>query len=123
GAAALLGRAPSRVPITPLLMASTATTTSTPLDRDEARGLFGQTMGLVALTAGCFALGAYVGRNAPGGWAILFYILSFGVLWGMNAATKRSEQMGVGLLFAFGLLLGLAVAPTIAYYVGADPQA
>ena len=104
-------------------MASTTTTPSVSLDHDEERGLFGQTMGLVALTAGCFAIGAYVGRNASGGWAILFYILSFAVLWGMNAATKRSEQMGVGLLFAFGLLLGLAVAPTIAYYVGADPQA
>jgi FtsH-binding integral membrane protein len=80
-------------------------------------------MGLVALTAGCFALGAYVGRNASGGWAILFYILSFGVLLGMNGAAQRSEQMAVGLLFAFGLLLGLAVGPTIAYYFGADPQA
>jgi len=104
-------------------MESTTTTLSVSLSRDEERGLFGRTMGIVALTAGCFALGAYVGRNASGGWAILFYILSFAVLWGMNAATKRSEQMGVGLLFAFGLLLGLAVAPTIAYYVGADPQA
>jgi FtsH-binding integral membrane protein len=103
-------------------MASTITT-APPLDRDEERGLFGQTMGLVALTAGCFALGAYVGRNASGAWAILWYALSFAALFGMNAAAKRSEQMAVGLLFAFGLLLGLAIAPTIAYYVGADPQA
>ena len=63
-------------------MASTTTTPSVSLSRDEERGLFGQTMGLVALTAGCFALGAYVGRNASGGWAILCYILSFAVLWG-----------------------------------------
>jgi FtsH-binding integral membrane protein len=106
-----------------MTMASTTTTPSVSLSRDEERGLFGQTMGLVALTAGCFALGAYVGRNASGGWAILFYILSFGVLLGMNGAAQRSEQMAVGLLFAFGLLLGLAVGPTIAYYFGADPQA
>jgi FtsH-binding integral membrane protein len=106
-----------------MTMASTTTTHSVSLSRDEERGLFGQTMGLVALTAGCFALGAYVGRNASGGWAILFYILSFGVLLGMNGAAQRSEQMAVGLLFAFGLLLGLAVGPTIAYYFGADPQA
>ena len=31
--------------------------------RDQSRQLFGQTMGLVALTAGLFALGAYLGRN------------------------------------------------------------
>src|SRR5262249_19519110 len=42
---------------------------------------------------------------------------------GMNAAAQRSEQLAVGLLFAFGLLLGLAVAPTISYYLDADPQA
>ena len=104
-------------------MASTATTPSVSLSRDEEHGLFGQTMGLVALTAGCFALGTYAGRNAAGGWAILWYVLSFAVLLGMNTAAQRSEQMAVGLLFAFGLLLGLAVAPTLAYYVGADPQA
>ena len=32
-------------------------------DRDETRALFGQTMGLVALTAAMFALGSYLGRH------------------------------------------------------------
>jgi modulator of FtsH protease len=49
--------------------------------------------------------------------------VAFAVLFGMNAAAQRSEQLAVGLLFAFGVLLGLAVAPTVGYYVGADPQA
>jgi modulator of FtsH protease len=80
-------------------------------------------MGLVALTAGLFALGAYVGRDISGGWAILSFVLALGVLIGMNVAVQRSEQLAVGLLFAFGFLLGLATAPTLAYYVDADPQA
>jgi modulator of FtsH protease len=80
-------------------------------------------MGLVAVTAGCFALGAYIGRDTSGAWTILWYIAAFAVLFGMNAAAQRSEQLAVGLLFAFGVLLGLAVAPTVGYYVGADPQA
>jgi FtsH-binding integral membrane protein len=104
-------------------MTSTTTAGSPPLTRDEVGGLFGQTMGLVALTAGVFALGAYIGRDIAGGWGILFFIAAFGVLLGMNAAAQRSEQFAIGLLFAFGLLLGLAVAPTVHYYVGADPQA
>jgi modulator of FtsH protease len=33
------------------------------LARDESRTLFGQTMGLVAVTAGLFALEAYLGRD------------------------------------------------------------
>ena len=106
-------------------MTTTSTTpaVSTPLSRDQAGGLLGQTMGLVALTAGCFALGAYIGRDTSGAWTILWYVAAFAVLFGMNAAAQRSEQLAVGLLFAFGVLLGLAVAPTVGYYVGADPQA
>jgi hypothetical protein len=45
------------------------------------------------------------------------------VLFALNAAAQRSEQLAITLLFGFGLLFGLAVAPTIASYVGADPQA
>jgi FtsH-binding integral membrane protein len=106
-------------------MTTTSPTTAVPapLSRDQAGGLLGQTMGLVALTAGVFALGAYVGRDTSGGWAILWFIAAFAVLFGMNAAAQRSEQLAIGLLFAFGLLLGLAVAPTVGYYIGADPQA
>jgi modulator of FtsH protease len=80
-------------------------------------------MGLVALTAGFFSLGAYLGRDTSGGWAILWFIAAFALLLGMNFAVQRSEQLAVGMLFGFGLLLGLAVAPTIGSYVGADPQA
>ena len=33
----------------------------------DARGIFGQVMGLVALTVGCTALGAYLGRISRAG--------------------------------------------------------
>jgi ATPase family associated with various cellular activities (AAA) len=63
-------------------MTATATTKAVrrPVSRSETGGLFGQTMGLVALTAGLFALGAYICRDTSAGWAILFYVASFGVL-------------------------------------------
>jgi len=102
---------------------STSTAVAAPVSRDETGRLFGQTMGLVAVTAGFFALGAYLGRDLTGGWAIASYIASFAVLFGMQAAVRRSEQLAVTLLFGFGLLLGLAVAPTVSYYMNADPQA
>ena len=38
---------------------------------DRTRTLFGQTMWYVAATTGMFALGAYLGRNLSGGWAII----------------------------------------------------
>ena len=105
-------------------MTTTSTTAgAAPLSRDKAGGLFGQTMGLVALTAGVFALGAYVGRNASGLTGIVCFLVAFGVLLGMNAAAQRSIRLAIGLLFGFGALLGLAVAPTIRHYIEADPQA
>jgi uncharacterized protein len=104
-------------------MTSSTSAFPVPLTRDETGTLLGQTMGLVAVTAGLFALSAYLGRDMTGGWVWLFYIGAFVALLGMNVAAQRSEQLAVGLLFGIGLLLGLAVAPTIAYYMDADPQA
>jgi len=104
-------------------MSSSTATVQAPLSRVDKGALLGQTMGLVALTSGVFALGAYIGRNISGEWAIGSFIAAFVLLLGINAAAQRSEQLAVALLFGFGLLLGLAVAPTVAYYAGADPQA
>ena len=91
--------------------------------RDQVHTLFAQTMGYVAATAGLFALGAYLGRNLTGGVGIVAFIAAFACLIGMQFAARRSQQLTVGLLAGFGLLIGLAVAPTVAYYGSMDPQA
>jgi FtsH-binding integral membrane protein len=92
-------------------------------DRGQAHALFSQTMSYVAVTAGLFALGAWLGRNLSGGVGIVAFIAAFACLIGMRFAAKRSAQATVGLLAAFGLLIGLAVAPTVAYYGSMDPRA
>jgi FtsH-binding integral membrane protein len=104
-------------------MTSTTAAVPVPLTRDETGRLLGQTMGLVALTAGLFALGAYVGRDISGGWAIASFVAAFAVLLALNPIAQRSEQLAVTLVFGFGLLLGLGVAPTVSYYFEADPRA
>jgi FtsH-binding integral membrane protein len=91
--------------------------------RDQAHTLFAQTMGYVAATAGLFALGAYLGRNLAGGVGIVAFIAAFACLIGMQFAVRRSQQLTVGLLGAFGLLVGLALAPVLAVYASMDPQA
>lgn len=88
-----------------------------------ARALFGQTMGLVALTSGLFAAGAYLGRNQSSGLGLLWFIAAFACLLGINVAARHSEQLAIGLLFGFGVLLGLAVAPTVASYANSNPDA
>ena len=80
-------------------------------------------MGLVAITAGLFAVGAYLGRDMSYNVGWLWFIAAFGCLIGMNFAIRTSEQLAIGLLFGFGVLVGLATAPTIAYYASTNPQA
>ena len=91
--------------------------------RGQTHALFSQTMGYVAITAALFALGAWVGHNLTGGAGIVAFIAAFACLIGMRFASKRSQQLTVGLLGAFGLLIGVAVAPTVAYYGSMDPRA
>jgi FtsH-binding integral membrane protein len=91
--------------------------------RGQTHALFAQTMGYVAATAALFALGAWAGRNLIGGVGIIAFIAAFACLIGMRFAARRSAQLTVALLGAFGLLIGLAVAPTIAYYGSMDPRA
>jgi uncharacterized protein len=91
--------------------------------RGQAHALFAQTMSYVAATAALFALGAWLGRNLTGGVGIVAFIAAFAALFGMRFAARRSVQLTVGLLGAFGLLIGLAVAPTVAYYGSMDPRA
>ena len=95
-----------------------------PITRDRTRQVFGHVMGLVALTLGCTALGAYIARNLSGGAGILFYIVGIGCIIGLNVATSRGrEQLAVGLLFGLGLCLGLATGPVLAVYAKAEPSA
>jgi len=91
--------------------------------RSQAHTLFAQTMGYVAATAGFFALGAWLGRNMTGALGIVAFIAAFAVLIGMRFAVRRSVELTVALLCLFGLLIGVAVAPTVAYYGGMDPRA
>jgi uncharacterized protein len=90
--------------------------------RDRTHTLFGQTMGYVAVTAGFFALGAYLGRNLSEGWAFVWFIIAFACLIGMNFAVRRSTGLSVVLLLVFGTAIGLAMAPLLTYYATTDPQ-
>jgi len=92
--------------------------------RRDTHELLGRVMGLVAVTVGFTALGAYLGRDLSGATGLALIVASFATVFGLNyAATSGREQLATGLLFGLGLLIGLAVAPVIADYAGADPSA
>jgi FtsH-binding integral membrane protein len=89
---------------------------------DRTRSLFGPTMGLVAVTAGCFTLGAYLGRNLGYGVGIACYVAAFVCLLVMNFAVRRSATFSTVLLLVFGVLLGIASSPVLVYYASTSPQ-
>ena len=94
-----------------------------PLTRDQTRGVFGQVMGLVALTVGCTALGAYITRNATGGTGILFFLAAFACIFGLRLRHRpRAGAVGDRLLFGLGLAIGMAVGPVLHYYAKAEPN-
>lgn len=81
-------------------------------------------MGLVALTVGFATLGVFVARSWGGGGWFIAWLLAIGCLFGLNAANTRGERgLAVGLLCAFGLLIGVSVSATVNYYSATDPTA
>jgi modulator of FtsH protease len=92
-----------------------------PVARTDARAVFGQVMGLVGVTVGFFALGAYLGRHLSGGTGLALFVAAFACAFGLNFATRRSESLAIVLLFAMGLLLGMALGTTLAYYANSNP--
>jgi uncharacterized protein len=92
-----------------------------PVERADARAVFGQVMGLVAVTVGFFALGAYLGRDLTGGTGLILFIAAFACVFGLNFAARRSEGLAIVLLFSLGLLLGMALGGVLAYYAKSNP--
>lgn len=89
----------------------------------DSRAVFGQVMGLVAVTIAFLAAGAYLGRDIEGFGIILAFIGAFGLLLGLNVVAARNEQLAIAMLFGVGLLLGVAMGPALAYYASRDPSA
>jgi uncharacterized protein len=86
--------------------------------------LFGRVMALVALTVGFATLGAYLGRNLGGAGWFVSWLIALGCLIGLNVANSRGNtQLALGLLCAFGLLIGASVSTTVNYYATTDPTA
>src|SRR3954447_19363623 len=84
-----------------------------PAERADARAVFGQVMGLVAVTVGFFAGGAYLGRDRSGGVGLALSIAAFACAFGLTIASRRSKQLAIVLLCAMGMLLGMALGTTL----------
>jgi FtsH-binding integral membrane protein len=89
--------------------------------RVASRVVFGQVMFLVAATLGFTAAGAWIGRDLSGGAAIACWVGAFVLILGLSFVRKaRQGGLAMGLLFGLGLLLGLAIGPTLKSYTSVD---
>jgi FtsH-binding integral membrane protein len=88
----------------------------------SAREIFAKVMFLVAVTAGFAAAGAYVGRDLATGWAFACWGGALVLTLAMGFSRRREEAgpLQLTMLFGLGLLLGLAIGPTIDAYASAE---
>jgi FtsH-binding integral membrane protein len=91
------------------------------LSRDSTRAVFGQVMGLVAITVGFAALGAYLGRDLSRGAGWICFFVGLAAIWSLGYVSQRSERFAVTLLFLAGLALGAMLGPILNAYLSTDP--
>jgi FtsH-binding integral membrane protein len=92
--------------------------------RADARAVFGEVMGLVGLTCGFAALGAWIGRDLTGLTVLVPWLLALVCLVGLNAAAARGQQtLAITLLFVVGLAMGIAIGNTVHVYAETQPEA
>jgi FtsH-binding integral membrane protein len=89
---------------------------------DRTRSLFGQAMGVAAITAGCFTLAAYLNRGGSSAGAQAGYIFAYACLVAMKFTVRRTTAGATVLLLVFGALLGLATSPVLAYFTRTGAQ-
>jgi modulator of FtsH protease len=89
---------------------------------DRTRSLFGQAMGLVAFTAGCFTLAAYLGRGSSYASGTSAFIFAYICLVAMKFTVRRSTAGATVLLLASGALLGLGTSAVLVYLTRTSMQ-
>ncbi len=90
-------------------------------ERADTRAVFGQVMGLVAVTVAFAAVGAYLGRDLSTGGGWIAFIGAIVCMVGLNIASRRHEQLAIAFLFGMGLLLGIFAGPIFAFYAETNP--
>src|SRR6266487_2357665 len=91
------------------------------------RSLLSRVMGWLALSLALTTGGIYlwiagiVPQNIP--W-LLYFIVAIGLIFGIQAATNsKNQSLAVGLFGIFSVIEGLFIAPIVAYYLHAAPDA
>ena len=63
------------------------------------------------------ALGAYIAPPFIGGGIFLIFILNLGLIFAINAASRRSPGLALVLFYGFTLLMGVEIGPMLQAYM------
>lgn len=86
--------------------------------------LLGQVMFLVAIALAFAAAGTYIGRDLSSSTGFICELGALGMIFAqMFVPALRTGSVGMVWMFAMALLLGIGLAPIIAYYSATDPSA
>ena len=97
---------------------------SVALAPDDARTVFGQVMGLVALTLGFLALGAFIGRNLSGGLGVsVLRRIVRGDLRAKHRLFARPRAARDHASVRPRAVAGAGLGPVLNSYASADPSA
>ncbi len=63
------------------------------------------------------ALGAYLAPPFLGGGVFVLFILNFGLIFAVNAASRRSPGLALALFYGFATLMGVEIGPLLQAYM------
>ena len=88
------------------------------LDSRSTASLLSQVLWITTVGFVFTAVGAYISPTLMGGISYMgLFILTFGLIFAINFATKRSPGLALVLFYLFTLLMGVEVGPLIKGYL------
>src|ERR1700761_6206743 len=88
------------------------------LDGRSTAGLLSKVLWITTVGFLFTAFGAYVSPDLMGGISVfMLFILNFGLIFAISAASKRSAGLALVLFYAFTILMGVEVGPLIKSYL------
>lgn len=90
--------------------------------RSEVSTLLGQVMFLVSIALAFLTAGALIGSDLAPGTAFILFLVAFGMLLAQSFGGERFRvgTFAICWLYTIALLIGLAIGPTIGYFLAHD---
>ena len=87
------------------------------LDTKSTAGLLSKVLWITTIAFLFTAFGAYLAPDFMGGSFFLLIIVNFGLIFGINAASKRSPALALVLMYGFATLMGVEIGPLLHSYL------